>query len=95
MHLSIFNNNHVDFRGNRILRVFASTHCVAGRVGSPYLHPMLIHHRPRTLLKLSGEGVRDWFSGLITNSLNGPVTFAALLTPQGKIIADLFVSDRG
>lgn len=39
--------------------------------------------------------MRDWFSGLITNSLSGPVTFAALLTPQGKIIADLFVTDRG
>ncbi|MGJ8560781.1 MAG: YgfZ/GcvT domain-containing protein [Litorimonas sp.] len=55
---------------------------------------MLTHHRPRTVLKLSGEGVHEWFSGLITNSLSGPVTFAALLTPQGKIIADLFVTDR-
>lgn len=56
---------------------------------------MLTHHRPRTVLKLSGENVHDWFSGLITNSLRGPVTFAALLTPQGKIIADFFVTDRG
>lgn len=56
---------------------------------------MLIQHRNRTILKLSGEGVREWFSGLITNSLGGPVTFAALLTPQGKIIADLFVTDQG
>lgn len=56
---------------------------------------MLIQSRTRTVLKLSGETVRDWFSGLITNSLHKPVTFAALLTPQGKIIADLFVTDRG
>lgn len=49
----------------------------------------------RTILSLSGEGVRDWLSGLITNSLSPTVTFAALLTPQGKIIADFFVTDRG
>jgi len=45
----------------------------------------------RTLIRLSGEGVQDWLSGLITNSLDGNMTFAALLTPQGKIIADFFV----
>lgn len=56
---------------------------------------MLVARRPRIVLRLSGEGVHDWFSGLITNSLGGPVTFGALLTPQGKIIADLFVTDRG
>lgn len=39
--------------------------------------------------------MREWLSGLMTNSLNSPVTFAALLTPQGKIIADFFVTDRG
>ena len=56
---------------------------------------MPIAHRPRTVLKLSGEGVRGWLGNLLTNTLSGPVTFAALLTPQGKIIADLFVTDRG
>lgn len=56
---------------------------------------MLIQRRDRTVLKLSGEDVRDWLSGLVTNSLSAPVTFAALLTPQGKIIADMFITDRG
>lgn len=56
---------------------------------------MLIQRRDRTVLKLSGEGLRDWLSGLVTNSLSAPVTFAALLTPQGKIIADMFITDRG
>ena len=56
---------------------------------------MPIQQRPRTIIRLSGEGVKDWLSGLVTNSLKTPVTFAALLTPQGKIIADLFVTDRG
>ena len=45
----------------------------------------------RTVFKLSGEGVKDWLTGLITNSLDDGVTFAALLTPQGKIIADFFI----
>ena len=45
----------------------------------------------RTVFRLSGEGVEDWLSGLITNQIGGPITFAALLTPQGKIIADFFL----
>ena len=50
----------------------------------------------RTVFRLSGEGVEDWLSGLITNSLDQPVTFAAILTPQGKIIADFFIyKDNG
>jgi folate-binding protein YgfZ len=56
---------------------------------------MPIQRRNRKIIRLSGEGFKDWFEGLITNSLSGPVTFGALLTPQGKIIADLFVTDRG
>jgi folate-binding protein YgfZ len=56
---------------------------------------MPICHRPRTVIRLAGEGVHDWFAGLITNSLGASVTFAALLTPQGKIIADFLVTDRG
>ncbi len=45
----------------------------------------------RTVLKISGDGAAAWLEGLITNSISGPLTFAALLTPQGKIIADFFV----
>ena len=52
---------------------------------------MLIDHLNRTVFSLSGEGVEDWLSGLITNDLSEDVTFAALLTPQGKIIADFFI----
>lgn len=46
----------------------------------------------RTLLRLCGEGADIWLDGLITNSLNSEITFAALLTPQGKIIADFFIT---
>lgn len=49
----------------------------------------------RTVFKLSGEGVKDWLAGLVTNSLDDDVTFAALLTPQGKIIADFFIYKDG
>ena len=45
----------------------------------------------RTVFRLSGEGVEDWLSGLITNEISESLTFAALLTPQGKIIADFFI----
>lgn len=45
----------------------------------------------RTVFHLSGEGVEDWLAGLVTNSLDQDITFAALLTPQGKIIADFFI----
>ena len=51
--------------------------------------------RPRTVLALQGGSVRPWLEGLITNTLSAPVTFAALLTPQGKIIADFFVTEDG
>ncbi len=47
----------------------------------------------RSVFKLSGEGVEAWLDGLITNSITKEgLTFAALLTPQGKIIADFFIA---
>ena len=56
---------------------------------------MPITRLERSVFRLSGEGVIAWLDGLITNSLNGDMTFAALLTPQGKIIADFFVTKDG
>ena len=49
----------------------------------------------RSVFRLSGEGVGEWLDGLITNSLKEELTFTALLTPQGKIIADFFVTKKG
>jgi len=49
----------------------------------------------RSVLRLSGDSVTAWLDGLISNSLSEPLTFAALLTPQGKIIADFFVTQEG
>lgn len=61
---------------------------------------MPIAQLDRTVLHLAGDGVEAWLDGLITNSLSqnkSALTFAALLTPQGKIIADFFIAqtDRG
>ncbi len=55
---------------------------------------MPIAHLERSIISLKGENVRDFLDGLITNNLHGDLTFAALLTPQGKIIADFFVHKR-
>ena len=52
---------------------------------------MPIDRLDRTVFSLSGEGVEDWLMGLITNDIARDVSFAALLTPQGKIIADFFI----
>lgn len=52
---------------------------------------MPIANLNRKVIKISGEGVTEWLSGLITNNLGADINFAALLTPQGKIIADFFV----
>lgn len=49
----------------------------------------------RDIIRLAGDGVIEWLSGLITNEISGPSTFAALLTPQGKIIADFFIYKVG
>jgi len=49
----------------------------------------------RQVFRLSGEGVVDWLSGLTTNEIGESTSFAALLTPQGKIIADFFIYREG
>lgn len=59
------------------------------------MHAMPIAKLNRIVFNVSGQGVTDWLSGLITNSLTEEINFAALLTPQGKIIADFFVVRNG
>ena len=48
----------------------------------------------RTIISVTGETARDFLDGLITNNLDAEMTFAALLTPQGKIIADFFIHKK-
>lgn len=48
----------------------------------------------RRILKISGSDARDFLQGLITNDidcLDNGLVYAALLTPQGKYIADFFL----
>lgn len=46
----------------------------------------------RTIISVCGDNTVDFLSGLTTNNLEADITFTALLTPQGKIIADFFVT---
>ena len=48
----------------------------------------------RSLLRLSGTDVRDFLQGLVTNDvakLEHGAVYAAILTPQGKFLADFFL----
>jgi folate-binding protein YgfZ len=52
----------------------------------------------RAIVRLSGEGVRDFLQGLVTNDVAGELpVWAGLLTPQGKCLFDFFVwpSEQG
>lgn len=46
----------------------------------------------RALIRLSGEDVRGFLQGLVTNDVSGELPiWAGLLTPQGKALFDFFV----
>src|SRR5437899_821048 len=51
----------------------------------------------RGVVKVSGEGARDFLNGLVTTDVTllrpGLGRFAALLTPQGKIVTDFLVTE--
>ncbi|WP_373353725.1 folate-binding protein YgfZ [Pseudoroseicyclus sp. CXY001] len=53
----------------------------------------------RTLLSLTGADPADFLQGLVTNDLDklagDGILYAALLTPQGKLVADFFLVARG
>ncbi|WP_390910338.1 YgfZ/GcvT domain-containing protein [Pseudosulfitobacter sp. SM2401] len=52
----------------------------------------------RRILRLSGSDTRTFLQGMISNDIdkiNAGLVYAALLTPQGKYIADFFVSADG
>ena len=46
----------------------------------------------RTVIRLSGEDVRGFLQGLVTNDVAGPLpVWAGLLSPQGKCLFDFIV----
>lgn len=50
----------------------------------------------RAILRLSGEEVRDFLQGLVTNDVMGQLpVWAGLLTPQGKCLFDFLVWSAG
>ncbi|MEQ6248575.1 folate-binding protein [Sulfitobacter sp. HNIBRBA3233] len=52
----------------------------------------------RKILRLSGKDTRDFLQGLITNDiakLDHGLVYAAILTPQGKYLADFFLQADG
>jgi folate-binding protein YgfZ len=53
----------------------------------------------RGVLKVAGEDARHFLNGLLTSDVGkvapGKARYAALLTPQGKIIADFIVAEAG
>ncbi|WP_270731357.1 CAF17-like 4Fe-4S cluster assembly/insertion protein YgfZ [Shimia sp. Alg240-R146] len=54
--------------------------------------------RPRKILRLSGADIESFLQGLVTNDLDAMgdrLLYAALLTPQGKYIADFFLCRDG
>ena len=55
---------------------------------------MSITHLPRTIIRLSGDNVKPWLDGIVTCAMPDPISFGAILTPQGKIIADFFLVDE-
>jgi len=69
----------------------------------PYIRGMMTtrisHLIDRSVLRLSGRDARPWLQSLVTNEVEkvhaGEGRYAALLTPQGKILFDFFVTPDG
>src|SRR5436190_23060838 len=50
----------------------------------------------RAIIRLSGEDVRGFLNGLVTQEVTGALpVWAGLLTPQGKCLLDFMVWDGG
>jgi len=58
---------------------------------------MLAHLEDRAVIAIAGSEARSFLQGLITNDLEklapGCALYAALLTPQGKILFDFFLTE--
>ncbi len=58
---------------------------------------MIAELTDRAVIALSGPETREFLQGLVTNDVKrvapGQLTYAALLTPQGKILFDFFIAE--
>jgi hypothetical protein len=65
-----------------------------------YVSPVMstAHLSDRSVLSISGPDARSFLQGLITNDIGklgaDRILYAALLTPQGKILFDFFLHER-
>lgn len=63
------------------------------------MNPAFAHLDSRALVRVDGPDWRDFLQGLISNDVEelapGEARFAALLTPQGRMLFDLFVIGTG
>ena len=56
------------------------------------------HATDRRILRVTGSDRRDFLQGLISNDINkltDGLVYAALLSPQGKYLADFFLLEKG
>src|ERR1700743_1462170 len=64
-----------------------------------YLNRMVHLIEDRRIIALSGPDARSFLQGLITNDIDlltpEKAIYAALLTPQGKILFDFLIADNG
>lgn len=60
--------------------------------------PHYFHHKDRGIFQLQGPDCFDFLQGLISNDLkkldNHPCLYAALLSPQGKLLFDFFLYQK-
>lgn len=49
----------------------------------------------RSVLRIAGTDAHSFLQGLVTRDAGDELTYSALLTPQGKYLADFFLLDRG
>ena len=59
---------------------------------------MTCSNHTRRILRLNGKDTRDFLQGLVTNDINkvdAGLVYAAILTPQGKYLADFFLLSDG
>ena len=71
---------------------------LGNRAATHYLIAMTFWLDDRAVIAVSGPEARDFLQGLITNDVTGvtpsTLSYAALLTPQGKILFDFLIGER-
>jgi len=88
-------NNTITLR----LELISITHHHTVMIDSPSTLTLCCHRTSLAILKASGENIRKYLQGQITQDINlltpnNPI-YTAVLSPQGKMIADMHIIDIG